>query len=181
MTLPTPDRQAEFLATTPNVTVATIRPDGLPQLTPNWFLWTGDVFWISTAAATVKTRNLRRDPRIVLCVDDVPSGDYVQVTGTATLIEGDAAREPTPSCAASTWPPSVEAHWETLISDGPQLIMEVHPTASSGTTTDRFQPDPANAPWAELSGRPSWASRASSNGSPGPPASTTRWARVHRP
>ena len=60
MTLPTPDRQAEFLATTPNVTVATIRPDGLPQLTPNWFLWTGDVFWISTAAATVKTRNLRR-------------------------------------------------------------------------------------------------------------------------
>ena len=41
MTIPTPERQAEFLATMPNVTVATIRPDGLPQLTPNWFLWTG--------------------------------------------------------------------------------------------------------------------------------------------
>ena len=132
MTLPTPDRQAKFLATTPNVTVATIRPDGLPQLTPNWFLWTGDVFWISTAAATVKTRNLRRDPRIVLCVDDVPSGDYVQVTGMATLIEGDAAREPTLElCRKYMAADTVEAHWETLISDGPQVVIEVRP--------DRFQ------------------------------------------
>src|SRR3954468_18047886 len=71
MTIPTPERQAEFLATTPNVTVATIRADGLPQLTPNWFLWTGSVFLISVEASTVKVRNLRRDPRIVLCVDDV--------------------------------------------------------------------------------------------------------------
>ena len=95
MTIPSPERQAEFLATTPNVTVATIRPSGLPQLTPNWFLWTGSVFLISTAESTVKVRNLRNDPRIVLCVDDVASGDYVQVTGVARLIEGEAVREPT--------------------------------------------------------------------------------------
>jgi PPOX class probable F420-dependent enzyme len=132
MTIPTPERQAEFLATTPNVTVATIRPDGLPQLTPNWFLWTGDVFWISTAASTVKTRNLRRDPRIVLCVDDVPSGDYVQVTGTATLIEGEAAREPTLALCLKYMPAeTVEGHWQSLLATGPQLIIEVRP--------DRFQ------------------------------------------
>jgi PPOX class probable F420-dependent enzyme len=132
MTLPTPERQAEFLATTPDVVVATIRPDGLPQLTPNWFLWTGEVFWISTATATVKTRNLRRDPRIVLCVDDVPSGDYVQVTGTATLIEGEAAREPTLALCRKYMPDdTVEAHWESLLATGPQLIIEVRP--------DRFQ------------------------------------------
>ncbi len=128
MTIPTAERQAEFLAGTPNVTVATIRPDGLPQLTPNWFLWTGEVFWISTAAATVKTRNLRRDPRIVLCVDDVPSGDYVQVTGTATLIEGDAAREPTLALCRKYMPAdTVHAHWESLLATGPQLIIEVRP------------------------------------------------------
>jgi PPOX class probable F420-dependent enzyme len=132
MTIPTAERQAEFLATTPNVTVATIRPDGLPQLTPNWFLWTGEAFWISTAAATVKTRNLRRDPRIVLCIDDVPSGDYVQVTGVATLIEGDAAREPTLALCRKYMPAGeVEAHWESLLATGPQLIIEVRP--------DRFQ------------------------------------------
>ena len=51
----------------PNVIVATVRRDGAPQLTPNWFLWTGDVFWISTAAATVKTRNLRSATRGSCC------------------------------------------------------------------------------------------------------------------
>ena len=132
MTLPTPERQAEFLATIPNVTVATIRPDGLPQLTPNWFLWTGSSFLISTAASTVKVRNLRLDPRIVLCVDDVASGDYVQVTGTATLVEGDAVREPTLDiCRKYMAEETLEAHWASLLATGPQVIIEVRP--------DRFQ------------------------------------------
>ena len=132
MTIPSPERQAEFLATIPNVTVATIRPGGLPQLTPNWFLWTGSVFWISTAESTVKIRNLRRDPRIVLCVDDVASGDYVQVTGTATLIEGDDVREPTLDiCRKYMAEDTLEAHWQSLLATGPQVIIEVRP--------DRFQ------------------------------------------
>jgi PPOX class probable F420-dependent enzyme len=132
MAIPTPERQAEFLATTPNVTVATIRPDGLPQLTPNWFLWTGSVFLISTAASTVKIRNLRRDPRIVLCVDDVPSGDYVQVTGLATIIEGEAVRQPTLELCRKYMPAdTVDAHWRSLLATGPQVIIEVRP--------DRFQ------------------------------------------
>jgi PPOX class probable F420-dependent enzyme len=132
MTIPSPERQAEFLATTPNVTVATIRADGLPQLTPNWFLWTGSVFLISVAESTVKVRNLRRDPRIVLCVDDVPSGDYVQVTGVAKIIEGEAVREPTLELCRKYMPSdTVEAHWQSLLADGPRVIIEVRP--------DRFQ------------------------------------------
>ena len=129
MAIPTPERQAEFLATTPNVTVATIRPDGLPQLTPNWFLWTGSTFLISTAASTVKMRHLRRDPRIVLCVDDVASGDYVQVTGVATLIEGEeAVREPTIEiCRKYMAEDTLEAHWQSLLATGPQVIIEVRP------------------------------------------------------
>ena len=128
MALPTPERQADFLATCPNVTVATIQPSGLPQLTPNWYLWTGSVFWISTAAATIKARNLRRDPRIVLCIDDVASGDYVQVTGVARLIEGDDARSPTLDlCRKYMADDVVDAHWESLVADGPQVVIEVHP------------------------------------------------------
>lgn len=128
MALPTPERQAEFLATCPNVTVATIQPSGLPQLTPNWYLWTGTVFWISTAARTIKARNLRRDPRIVLCIDDVASGDYVQVTGTARLIEGDEATAPTLAlCRKYMADELVVPHWESLLATGPQLIIEVLP------------------------------------------------------
>ena len=53
--------------------MATILPDGMPQLTPNWYWWDGERFWISTLDWTVKVRNLKRDPRITLCIDG-PSG-----------------------------------------------------------------------------------------------------------
>jgi len=126
--IPTPERQAEILASMPNAIVATIRPDGTPQLTPNWYLWTGSSFLISVAEESVKTRHLRLDPRIVLCIDDVEGGDYVQITGTAELIEGEAAREPTLAlCRKYMTEEAVVPHWEDLLADGPRVVIEVRP------------------------------------------------------
>jgi PPOX class probable F420-dependent enzyme len=127
--IPSAERQAEILASMPNVIVATIRPDGVPQVTPNWFLWTGSTFLISVAGRSIKMKHLRRDPRIVLCIDDVAAGDYVQVSGTAVLIEGDEAREPTLALCRKYMPAEqVVPHWESLLATGPQVIIEVHPT-----------------------------------------------------
>ena len=126
--IPSAERQKELLESAPNVVVATIRPDGVPQLTPNWFLWTGSTFLISVAERSIKTRHLRLDPRIVLCIDDVPSGDYVQVTGTATLIDGEAVREPTLMlCRKYMAADAVDAHWDALVAEGTRVIIEVHP------------------------------------------------------
>lgn len=128
MAVPSRERQQALLETAPNAIVATIRPDGVPQLTPNWFLWTGSTFLISTAERAIKTRHLRRDPRIVLCIDDADSGDYVQVTGTATIVSGDAVREPTLALCRKYMPAdTVEAHWNSLVADGPRVIIEVQP------------------------------------------------------
>ena len=128
MTVPSPERQAVFLDTMQNAVVATIRRDGLPQLTPNWYLWTGEAFWISTAASTAKTHNLRRDPRVVLCIDDPVSGDYVQVTGRATLIEGDEVVEPTLAiCRRYMAEAEILPHWQLISADGPRIVIVVHP------------------------------------------------------
>lgn len=128
MTIPTAERQAELLATMPNAIVATIRGDGLPQLTPNWYLWKDGEFWISTADHTAKTHNLRRDERIVLCIDDPASGDYVQVIGTARLVEGEAAREPALELCRKYMPEeSVVPHWESLIAESGQVLIVVRP------------------------------------------------------
>jgi PPOX class probable F420-dependent enzyme len=132
MTIPSPERQAEFLAAMPDAIVATIQPDGLPQLTPNWYLWIDGRFWIAISGRTVKARNLRRDPRIVLCIDDPASGDYVQVTGTAELIEGEAARDQTIElCRKYMTEAEVGPHWDSLVADSPRVLVIVHP--------DRFQ------------------------------------------
>lgn len=126
--IPSPERQAWFLANMPNAIVATVRRDGLPQVTPNWYLWTGEEFWISTSAATAKTHNLRRDPRIVLVIDDPASGDYVQVIGSATIIEGLEVREPTIALIRKYRDePDVVPHWETISAESARVLIVVRP------------------------------------------------------
>jgi PPOX class probable F420-dependent enzyme len=126
--IPTPERQEAFLASMPDVVVATVRRNGLPQLTPNWYLWTGGELWISTAAWTAKVHNLRRDPRIVLCIDDPDSGDYVQIIGTATIIEGPGVRQPTLALIRKYRDePDVVPHWETISRAAERVIIVVHP------------------------------------------------------
>ena len=126
--IPSPERQAWFLANMPNAIVATVRRDGLPQVTPNWYLWTGEEFWISTSAATAKTHNLRRDPRIVMVIDDPASGDYVQVIGSATIIEGLEVREPTIALIRKYRDePDVVPHWETISAESARVLIVVRP------------------------------------------------------
>ena len=126
--IPSPERQEEFLATMPNVIVATVRRTGMPQLTPVWYLWTGEEFWISCAASTAKVHNLRRDARIVLCIDDPASGDYVQIIGTARLIEGPDAREPALALIRKYLDEAeVVPHWETISAIARQVIISVSP------------------------------------------------------
>ncbi len=56
----------ELLAPSRIAMVATIRPDGTPQLTPNWYRFHGGRLTMSTTKQRVKYRNLSRDPRLVV-------------------------------------------------------------------------------------------------------------------
>ncbi|TGB12376.1 PPOX class F420-dependent oxidoreductase [Streptomyces sp. MZ04] len=50
--------------------LSTVRADGSPHIAPVWFLLDGDHLVFNTGADTVKGRNLARDGRLALCVDD---------------------------------------------------------------------------------------------------------------
>lgn len=68
------------------VTVATVEPDGQPQLSIVWVARDGNDLLISTIAGTRKHRNLQRDPRatVLLSPKDRP-WIYVEVRGAVTL------------------------------------------------------------------------------------------------
>jgi PPOX class probable F420-dependent enzyme len=71
--------------------LATVRADGRPHIAPVWFDLDGEVLVFTTWHATVKAANLRRDPRVSLCVDDeAPPFTFVIVEGTTTLSEDPA-------------------------------------------------------------------------------------------
>ena len=87
MTRPPVDLDAmdAFLAEARNAIVAGIRPDGRPHLTPNWFLWDGERFFVSTTKDRVKYRMFSSDPRVQLVIDDVHGFRYVIVDGAVQI------------------------------------------------------------------------------------------------
>lgn len=70
------------------VGIATIQPDGSPQVSPVWVKRDGDDVLISTTLGRRKEQNLRRDPRVTVLVNpsDAPYS-YAEIRGTATITD----------------------------------------------------------------------------------------------
>ncbi|MFC4513758.1 MULTISPECIES: PPOX class F420-dependent oxidoreductase [Streptomyces] len=68
------------------VTVATVQPDGSPQLSVTWVKRDGDDLLFSTTVGRRKERNLRRDPRVTVLVNP-PNAPYTyaEVRGSADI------------------------------------------------------------------------------------------------
>jgi PPOX class probable F420-dependent enzyme len=73
--------------------MATINASGTPQVTVMWYALhpTEDVILLNSSRGTLKVQNLRRDPRMALCVEDGPR--YVTVEGTAELVADRGEQE----------------------------------------------------------------------------------------
>lgn len=68
--------------------LATVRQDGRPHVVPVWFVLDGDDLVFTTWHTTVKAANMRRDPRVSICVDEEhPPFAFVQIEGTAAIDE----------------------------------------------------------------------------------------------
>jgi PPOX class probable F420-dependent enzyme len=69
--------------------LATVRADGRPHVVPVWFDLDGDTIIFTTEEASVKAKNMRRDPRVSLCVDnEEPPTAFVMIEGTAEMTAG---------------------------------------------------------------------------------------------
>ncbi|MGH8007403.1 MAG: PPOX class F420-dependent oxidoreductase [Candidatus Binatia bacterium] len=66
--------------------LATVRKDGRPLVVPVWYDLEGETLVFMTGRDSLKAKNMRRDPRVSICVDDeVTPFAYVQVEGTAVM------------------------------------------------------------------------------------------------
>lgn len=72
--------------------LATVRADGSPHVAPIWFTFdpaNGDVVFM-TWHESLKARNMRRDPRVSICVDDetFPFA-WARIDGIAAMSDTD--------------------------------------------------------------------------------------------
>ena len=85
---PVPDRYRDILESKALGHLATIGPDGRPQVNPVWFLSDGVRVLLSVKADTRKYRNLRANPAVAMSVSDPASpGRYVEIRGEVVEFE----------------------------------------------------------------------------------------------
>ncbi|MCC4909210.1 PPOX class F420-dependent oxidoreductase [Microbacterium sp. cx-59] len=74
--------------------LSTLMPDGSPQVTETWVDTDGEHIIINTVVGYVKVRNVERDPRVAVAIQDPENPfRYIQVRGevTAMTTDGGAA------------------------------------------------------------------------------------------
>ncbi len=72
--------------------IATLMPDGSPQVTPVWFDWTNGKVRVNTAAGRVKARNMKEGSPVALSILDPDNGyRYMQLRGTVTHVTHEGA------------------------------------------------------------------------------------------
>ena len=72
--------------------LATLNEDGTPQLTTMWYLLEDDgTVLMNTKVGRAKERNMRRDPRISVCIED--GYIYVTLSGKVEMIDDPDVRK----------------------------------------------------------------------------------------
>jgi PPOX class probable F420-dependent enzyme len=72
--------------------LATVMPDGTPQVTPVWFDYTGGVIRVNSAKGRTKTRNMKEGAPVALSIMDPDNAyRYLQVRGKVTRATEEGA------------------------------------------------------------------------------------------
>ena len=78
----------------PLANLATVMPDGTPQVTPVWFDYTGGVVRVNSAKGRVKTRNMTEGAPVALAIVDPENPyRYIQIRGRVSRVTEQGASE----------------------------------------------------------------------------------------
>jgi PPOX class probable F420-dependent enzyme len=86
--------------------LATLMPDGSPQVTPVWFFYRNGKFLVNTARGRVKERNMKLHSRVALSIVD-PDNPYSHVSLRGTVVGTRSSTGSPRSTWARTSTPSV--------------------------------------------------------------------------
>ncbi len=107
--------------------IATVQPDGSPQVTPVWFDYADGKIRVNTAKGRVKVRNMKHGAPVALSIMDPDNAyRYVQVRGKVAHVTEDGAR----------------AHIDTLAR---KYLGKDYPWSKPGEVRVMFEIEPAAA------------------------------------
>jgi PPOX class probable F420-dependent enzyme len=87
-----PDKYADLFKKKAFANLGTLMRDGSPQVTPVWFDYDGKHVRVNSALGRVKDKNIRRDPRVSLSIQDPENPyRYLEVRGKVVDITQNGA------------------------------------------------------------------------------------------
>jgi PPOX class probable F420-dependent enzyme len=87
-----PDKYRDLFTKRAFASLATLMPDGSPQVTPVWVDLEGDLVLVNTARGRQKDKNMRRDPRVAMAIIDPENPyRYLEIRGRVAEITEEAA------------------------------------------------------------------------------------------
>lgn len=122
-----PEEMQDLLAQRNNAIVAVNRRSGGPQVTPVWYVWDGEAFYLSTTKSSAKYTHIKRNPAISLIVDG--GHRYVAAYGRAEMVDaitgnfGDLARQ----MAAKYVPPERVEQLMKIAQEPDRVVIKLRP------------------------------------------------------
>jgi PPOX class probable F420-dependent enzyme len=87
-----PDKYSDLLQKKAFANLGTLMRDGSPQVTPVWCDYDGKHIRINSALGRVKDKNIRRDPRVALSIQDPENPyRYLEIRGKVVDITQNGA------------------------------------------------------------------------------------------
>jgi PPOX class probable F420-dependent enzyme len=85
-----PESLADLLERALYADLATVRPDGTPQVNPTWVRFDGEYLWLTTTTSRQKNHNWQIQPAVALSIidPDLPSR-YLEIRGRVERIVPD--------------------------------------------------------------------------------------------
>jgi PPOX class probable F420-dependent enzyme len=87
-----PDSHRDLLERPLFAHLATIRPDGQPQVNPMWFSWDGEFLCFTNTTVRYKYRNVTANPHVAVSINDPDQPyRYLEIRGVVERIDPDSA------------------------------------------------------------------------------------------
>ena len=87
-----PEPFKDLFAKVAYANLATVMPDGSPQVTPVWFDYDGECLRINSAKGRIKDKNMRRNKRVAVSIQDPDNAyRYLAVRGNIEEITEQGA------------------------------------------------------------------------------------------
>ena len=112
------ERQLRFVEKPRIGRLGTTNRDGTPHVAPIWYRFDDGAFLVLTERASQKHKNIEREPRVVLCIDDEqPPYHTVLVRGRVT-VEDAPGRE---------WRETLAIHYLGEVNGRRYIAQNMHP------------------------------------------------------